>query len=312
MINITSIPVLKIASLLLLFAFFSQSWAFAADTIYIVSSRNSSQFAETIEAFKSAVSKQKKKISFKTLHLPTDSSLLNEMALQSKDTRLIFTLGTRATRQVLSRSGTVPVISTFILSEEVILQSNQATGIVLRYPMSVQLNWLTKVLPDVKRVGILYSPNKNSGLIKEAKLQAKSKGLTIIDIAVDNPRNLPAALDEMYRRSDVLLAIPDREIYSGKTLKQIMLTSFRNRVPLIGLSRNWVEAGAIYAIESDYKSIGKQSGGLADSIINKRKMPDDKFYYPDNVNLIINEKTMRHMRREIDALILNSAVQVYR
>ena len=171
---------------------------------------------------------------------------------------------------------------------------------------------MIKVLPDVKRVGILYSPDKNSKLVAEAKIQATKMQLQIVAIAVDNARNLPAALDELYRRSDVLLAIPDSTIYSGKTLKQIMLSSFRNRVPLIGLSRNWVKAGAIYAIEGDFKSIGWQSAELAGSIIDNKKMPDSDFYYPNQVNLVVNEKTMRHMRRNIDPHVLDSASHVYR
>jgi len=137
-------------------------------------------------------------------------------------------------------------------------------------------------------------------------------GLQIVAIAVDNPRNLPAALEEMYRRSDVLMAIPDAAIYSGKTLKQVMLSSFRNRVPLIGLSRNWVKAGAIYAIEGDSKSIGLQSAELARDIMINKEMPDHRLSFPNHVNLIINERTMRHMRRDIDSHILDSATHVYR
>ena len=91
-----------------------------------------------------------------------------------------------------------------------------------------------------------------------------------------------------------------------------MLSSFRNRVPLIGLSKNWVKAGAIYAIEGDFKSIGSQSAALADSIIRNKKMPENGFYYPTDINLVINEKTMRHMRREIDSRIIDSAAHVYR
>jgi len=303
--------ILKSVAILLSVGLVTQSWAFAAGNIYIISSRKSEQFSETIEAFKQTLSKKQKDIHF----IETDISKSNGQSkpvLQFPQTDLIFALGSQATKLVLSEKHVIPVVSTLILSENLIMQSSHATGIVLKYPMSIQLKWLKKVLPDVKRVGILYSPDKNTKLVTEAKQQAAKIGLKIVAIEVNNPRNLPAALDEMYRSSDVLMAIPDSAIYSGKTLKQVMLSSFRNRVPLIGLSRNWVKAGAIYAIEGDLKSIGSQSGALADSIIRNKKMPENNFYFPSDVNLVINEKTMRHMRRDIDSNILDSAVHVYR
>lgn len=303
---------LKSTAILVVLGLVTHSWAFAAGDIHIISSRQNEQFSETIEAFKQAISATHNKIHFIVTDISNDNSQSNPVDLQSLQTELVFALGSQATKLALSQSKNIPVVSALILSEDLIMQSSNATGIVLRYPMSIQLKWLKKVLPDVKRVGILYSPDKNSELVKEAKQQATKIGLEIVSIEVDNPRNLPAALDEMYRRSDVLMAIPDSAIYSGNTLKQVMLSSFRNRIPLIGLSRNWVKAGAIYAIEGNFKSIGLQSAALADSIMRNKKMPDHGFYFPTDVALVINEKTMRHMRRDIDAGVLNSAAYVYR
>ncbi|MFW2371486.1 MAG: ABC transporter substrate-binding protein [Gammaproteobacteria bacterium] len=297
---------------LVLAGMLTYTWAFAAENIHIVSSRSNQQFSETILAFKQAVLEQRNDIHFIETDLSNNDTQSSSVDLEFSKTELIFTLGSQATKLVLSKQQSAPVVSSLILSENLLSQSSHATGIVMRYPMSVQLQWIKNVLPDVKRVGILYSPDKNSQLVAEAKLQADKMALKIVAIAVDNPRNLPAALDEMYRRSDVLMAIPDTAIYSGKTLKQVMLSSFRNRVPLVGLSRNWVKAGAIYAIEGDFKSIGVQSAELAESIMRNKKMPEGGFYFPNAVNLIVNEKTMRHMRRDIDSHIIDSAAHVYR
>ena len=290
----------------------TQSWAFASGNIHIVSSRNNEQFSDTINAFKQAISRKHNDINFIEKDISGNNVQSKIIDLKTPRTDLIFAVGSQATKLALSQIQSVPVVSALIMSEDLIVQSSYATGIVLKYPMSVQLKWLKIILPDVKRVGILYSPDTYSELVNEARQEAARIGLEIVAISVDNPRNLPASLNEMYRRSDVLLAIPDSVIYSGKTLKQVMLSSFRNRVPLIGLSRNWVKAGAIYAIEGDFKSIGIQSAALADSILQKNKMPANSFYFPNDVNLIINERTMHHMRRDIDARIIDSAAHVYR
>ena len=48
-----------------------------------------------------------------------------------------------------------------------------------------------------------------------------------------------------------------------QTAEPILLSTLKNKIPLVGLSSSWVKAGALYALDRDYVDIGLQSGELA-------------------------------------------------
>ncbi|MCA9452115.1 MAG: hypothetical protein KC584_05745, partial [Nitrospira sp.] len=64
---------------------------------------------------------------------------------------------------------------------------------------------------------------------------------------VETPQELPDALDSLPGNADVLWGFTDSVVFSPETVKGILLFSFRNRIPFVGLSTSWVKAGAVYA-----------------------------------------------------------------
>ncbi|MFO0732606.1 MAG: ABC transporter substrate binding protein [Nitrospiraceae bacterium] len=53
------------------------------------------------------------------------------------------------------------------------------------------------------------------------------------------------------------------------TAEPILLSTFRNKIPLAGLSTSWVKAGALYALDRDYLDIGSQCGEIAGKILGE-------------------------------------------
>ena len=80
---------------------------------------------------------------------------------------------------------------------------------------------------------------------------------------VATPAMLPAALARLSSSADALLAVPDTTVYKRETVKALLLFSFRHKLPLIGLSEAWVQAGALYALDWDYRELGAFCGRLA-------------------------------------------------
>ena len=53
-------------------------------------------------------------------------------------------------------------------------------------------------------------------------------------------------LESILASSDVLMAVPDSMIYSSSNIRNILLTSYRRGVPLVGVSQAYVNAGALF------------------------------------------------------------------
>ena len=101
----------------------------------------------------------------------------------------------------------------------------------------------------------------------EAKLWADKFGLSLRAEKVSTPREIPAALKNLSKSIDVLWGIPDKIVFTQQTAKEILLFSLRNRIPLIGLSSSWVKAGALYALDWNYRDVGKTCGESAVAIL---------------------------------------------
>lgn len=136
--------------------------------------------------------------------------------------------------------------------------------------------------------------------------------IKIIAEAVDKAKDIPRALKKIVKRSEVLLGLPDPTIYSHKTAKKILLTTFQNRIPFIGPSRAWVMAGALYALEWDFPDIGRQCAELAHRILKGTPVNQIAFQASKTFDYSINLRTAKHMGLTINPELKNGAAQLFR
>lgn len=95
------------------------------------------------------------------------------------------------------------------------------------------------------------------------------------------------------------------------TAQAVLLFSFRNDIPFVGLSAARVKAGAIYALDWDYEDVGKQCGELAPKILNGARAGGIAPVSPRKLTYALNLKTARHMRAQIPDSLVRGAVQVF-
>jgi putative ABC transport system substrate-binding protein len=170
---------------------------------------------------------------------------------------------------------------------------------------------MRRLLPEANRIGVLFDPAQNQAWVDSARRVAEREGLELIPIAVKHATELPAALKNLDREADVLWAIPDKTVYSGKTLKQVLLSSFRSRIPVVGLSGAWVKAGAFYALDRDYRDLGQQSGAMAEKLLKGTSPAAVKPETPTVAVYSLNLKTARHMKITIGDELVAGAVNAY-
>ena len=234
------------------------------------------------------------------------------LALKQDDVGLIYTLGSRATRLAVKQRQDRPILATLILTDKDLQGAANATGIVLEQAPEVHFQWLRRFVPGSKRVGVLYNPKLNQEKVDRARRAAKSQGLELIAMEVQSPKELPYALKTLSRRVDVLWGIPDQVVLSPQTAKEVLLTSFRNRIPFVGLSENWVKAGALYALDCDYADLGMQSGDLAAKLMRGQRANKTRPVVPRKVVYSLNLKTAQRMKLDVPSSLVDGAQQVFR
>ena len=185
----------------------------------------------------------------------------NRQPARSVKTDLVVAVGMKATELAITDSD-VPLLSVIVpkISYEALLERypsryppKAVSAIYLDQPWGRQLNFIRALLPGHNIVGVLYSPDFS------IILPRLPRGMSLNAKSVRSTESLFEALESILNGSDVLLAIPDSEIYSSNNVRNILLTSYRYKVPLIGISQAYVNAGALGAVFSTPEQIAMQT-----------------------------------------------------
>jgi putative ABC transport system substrate-binding protein len=201
----------------------------------------------------------------------------------------------------------VPIVAGLILAPGDLERAANATGVVLEFDVETEFRWLQRLLPDQKNVGVLYSSAKNQARVDAATRFARTLGLTLHARQVKSPRDLPDALDSLTKRADVLWGVADDVVLTPQTVQPILLYSIRNRIPFVGLSANWVKAGALYALDRDYVDIGRQCAEMAIRVLNGTSPGALRPAPPRKVVYVVNRRTAKLMKLQFRQGLLGEA-----
>lgn len=232
-------------------------------------------------------------------------------AMKATHPSLVFTLGSPATEAVIREVQNIPIIAGMIMNEAELTKAKNATGIVLEFPLQTHISWIKKLLPDKKTIGALFNSRENTATIEQARRIIEDSGLTFYSKRVETPQELPDALDSLPGNADVLWGLTDSVVFSPETVKGILLFSFRNRIPFVGLSTSWVKAGAVYALDRDYVDIGIQCGELAEQVLKGVKIHTLKPQSPRKVLYALNLTSTNHMHLNFSDGVIRGAHPVF-
>lgn len=212
---------------------------------------------------------------------------------------LIVAVGMKATELAITGSDE-PLLSTMIprASYEMLREKhsslrspNAVSAIYLDQPWDRQLNFIQAALPGHSVVGALYSPDT------PIVLPRLPQGMSLNAKSVSSAKTLFAALESILNSSDVLLVIPDSEIYSSSNVRNILLASYRQKVPLVGVSQAYVNAGALCAIFSTPEQLAGQVAKAIISFARDRQLPGPQ--YPESFSIGINNQVARSLGIEM-------------
>ena len=192
----------------------------------------------------------------------------------AKTTGLIVTIGTEATSKVISEHGTLPIYGVAVprLSYDQIHRQyvNPSSGakdrhlaaLYLDQPFTRRLDLIQALTPSSKHIGIVLSPATRHYL-GEIKNLTRQRDLQLQIGEVTQESEIIQTLDRTLEKSDVMLGMVDPLVFNRVNARNVLLTAYRWRVPLIGISPSYVQAGALASVYSTPAQIGQQ---LADNL----------------------------------------------
>lgn len=285
----------------------STAIANAATTITIIANPQDDAHTELIEGIKDALARY-----------PDNGFNLNVVPLASLDnntvrdrdfldTSLIVTVGTAAAQQAgqlnIPAATKTPLLHALIpkinfdnITHRRRTEANPAgdlSAIYLDQPLPRQLDLLSLALPQYKRLGVVLGPASQT-LLPGMENAAENEGLRIYSRTARNAGSLIATLNDVLAESDMILAIPDPLIFNRYTVQNLLLTTYRQKIPVIGFSQAYVRAGALMAVYSTPAQIGQQvAEALRLAATKNWKLPAPQ--YPRYYTITINHQVARSL-----------------
>ncbi len=232
--------------------------------------------------------------------------------------RAVLTIGSSATRFAQKNFPNIPIVFAAVLYpklsgfvESVSHPGGNITGASLDIPNDVQFKYFKKIVPDLKKIGVLYS-DSTSSLIPPAQKTAQKLGLTLIPVKVNGHKQLPAALDSLAKLVDGIWSLADPVLFNPISTRYILLNTLRKGIPFMGFSRNVVESGALFALDFDYKAVGRQAGAIINRILRGEHPSSIAVTSADIIWFHYNENTAKHIAVTIPTELAAIAKEVYR
>ena len=233
-------------------------------------------------------------------HLSVDRATVSELSASPERTfegyELIVTVGLVAAQRMLAADGHEAARATLSLLvprrafEDLVKPDagsarRQVSAIYLDQPISRQLDLIALAMRAGTRVGVLFGPT-SVGLANELREAARVRGLTVKRADVAQAGDLYPALQKVLRESDVLLALADPVALNASTIRGILVTSYREGVPVMGFSQALVDAGAVLAVYSTARQQGREGAEIAARVLRGERLPPPGYplYFTVGVN----------------------------
>jgi len=300
------IATLILTSAIILFSTWSFSKTAKSKILILISSRFSPYLA-AFSGLEASLSTDMEALDLAVEDISRSSPVTTAKLIMNSHTGLIVTIGTKATMSTVAMNIHVPIVFSMVLDPpDDLLHHPQVTGVLIDIPPAVQLEWIRKICPKVTRIGIIYT-RATKHWITRMRPDAERLGLVIVPLMIDNISTLPKILDTLKSNADLLLSIPDGTIYNPVISPRIIMYCIEHKIPLVGLSKNFTRAGALFALECDYRAIGKQTAEMVKEIIRGGSISAIPLAYPRKIKALINLRTARILGIKISTSVLENA-----
>ncbi len=188
------------------------------------------------------------------------------------------------------------------------LSGKGVAGVSLDVSPQDQFDYLKKLMPQARTVGVIYNPVRNKMIIEEASQVASSRGLKLVTKPVSDKSEVSAAIRELEGVGiDAFWLIPDPVVANGVVYERLLLFSFSRKVPLICPASVFVKKGGLFSVYSDYSDLGRQMAKIANDVFGGSLAENIGIQWPAKMKLVINSNTADKLGITIPAELASEA-----
>jgi putative ABC transport system substrate-binding protein len=227
---------------------------------------------------------------------------------------LILAVGVWALELLVQESVDVPIVYAMVLNPPATIgtSAGSITGASMNVPVERVFDVLRQLGPEIRRVGAVFDPSHTGFLIPEAREAARAQELELVVREARSSGEAVSALDALRESGiDAIWILPDKTVLAPKVVEHMLLSAYRERVPLLGLSQRHARMGALAALSfASSRDIGRQAGELANRFIKRGSGAKVPYTKARQLELTLNLKTARKIGIEVPKTVVDQATKV--
>lgn len=208
--------------------------------------------------------------------------------------KLVVTLGGAALDAVMADRPDAMVLASLV--PRVVMDKyrrgagQRLSALYLGQSFERQLAVLKAAFPDVRRVGILTGPDSVHSL-PWLERAAHDAGITLVVERGDGER-LRGGLKGIVAGSDLLLVLPDPQVFNASTIQGILLETYRAGIPMMGISAAYTRAGAVLSVAASPVHLGAETAQMVREFLDGA-IPESR--YPLGADVHVNRQVARSL-----------------
>lgn len=239
----------------------------------------------------------------------------------SQKADLICAIATPAAQSAYSaaRKENIPVIYTAVtdpvsaeLANEDKTPVGEITGTSDRLPVTEQLAMIREILPDAKKIGIMYSTSEVNSLstLEEYKEAAAEYGFEIVESGVSTAADVPLAADQLVEKVDCINNLTDNTVVSA--LQVVLDAAGKKGIPVFGSEIEQVKNGCLASVGLDYVELGRQTGRMAAKVLKgEAKASEMSFEIIEGGSFYGNSKVAENLGITLPEDLVSDAAEMF-
>ena len=213
----------------------------------------------------------------------------------------------------------IPVIYTAVtdpiaaeLADEEGNPTGEVTGTSDKLPIEKQLKMIRAMLPDAKKLGIMYTTSEANSVsaIAEYKELVGEYGFELVEKGITSTADVAIAADDLLSKVDCITNLTDNTVVAS--LPTILEKANEKNIPVFGSEIEQVKIGCLAAEGIDYIALGKQTGKMAAQVLKgEKKASELNFEIISEPGFYVNMKVAENLGITVPEDLKESAVESF-
>jgi putative ABC transport system substrate-binding protein len=223
-------------------------------------------------------------------------TISKKFASDKKD--LIFAIATPSAQASYNATKDIPILISAVtdpvkagIVESMDKPGTNVSGTSDYLPVEKQLDLMKKLLPNIKKIGVLYNTSEVNSEVQVDELKNAAVDYEIITMGITSTNEVNNAINSLVKKIDVLFVPTDNLVVSS--LPIIVRSTLQEKIPIIASEQGSVENGALATAGINYYKLGYETGKMAVEILKGAEISNMPLKISEETDIFINEDTLK-------------------